>query len=221
MEVTVPKATMSLAEANHAYPRMFLVREDGTGIFQPFSCKDFFTDFFWSQVMGQSSNVYGFVSTPGTVSMDDPWIYLAVQCQKDAGQYQKGLQAFLNKIEGAQSFPPSTVLVASNHPEILVVKASMEWAKRPYLISALSQFARSGLTYSGGDVVDHLKNGEQVCSYDKARMPEVAKRTALMMEGKVYDQKYSDYKTANYAHSVGGFISYPGMGKVDPRFRDG
>lgn len=220
MHVTLGKHTGRLIEAHSSYPMMSFVSPEGVGYSEPYSCKDYATDAFWSENHKKDSYVYGFAYKHGTMPLDAEYYFLALNSNKPLDGYVKGLQAFMNKIEGAMGFRPSTVLTTQDE-KIIVLKFPSEWTKQPFLVSALTQFARSGLSFTGGDVIDHLKTGDMVCSYDKHRMQEVANRTALLMNGNKYNQTWEEYKTANAAHSAAGFISWIGLGKPDPRFIDG
>lgn len=110
-------------------------------------CKDFFTDIFWAERMKAPTSIHGFTWTPGTVALDQPYYYMALEHSTafDAARAAL-LQDFLNFFEAAYKFPYSQVEAVDGK---LLIAFPNAWTQRPVLVSMVTGLMRIGLAYEG------------------------------------------------------------------------
>ncbi len=151
-----------------AYPKAlrFTLLEKQTpekfvGYHYPVKCKDFISDLFWSEHMGQETVVYDFQWTPKTFKLKEEgvyWVGLDMP-DDDLHKYQENLTQFLNRWEKRFNLATYSVVSKAENGQ-LIVEFSVWWARVPASLSCFLLLCRTGLTYTQnhGNPLDFLSS---------------------------------------------------------------
>jgi hypothetical protein len=177
-------------------------------------CKDFFTDIFWSERMGKPTSIHGFSWAPGTLSLNEPWYYMALEHSKDISALEIRLQWFMNEFDKAYGFPLTQVKGVGSK---LLIAFANEWTRRPVLVSMVTAIMRVGLMADAPDVKDAfaqlLRAGNPFGQYDKLEFNKqgVVPLILKSLETKTAphpNQTFEQYKEAYACHHAGGLIAF-------------
>lgn len=178
-------------------------------------CKDFFTDIFWGERAKQQTSIHGFKWAPGTISIEEPWYYMAMEHSDDLSGKAEPLRAFLNQFDRAFGFPATQVQAVGGK---LLVAFSNRWTQRPVLISMITGLMRVGLIARAGDSVESvftrlMKEGNPYGEYDRSEFGKAKVIPTIMAslgsgEPPHSKQTYAQYTNPFECHHSGGLIAF-------------
>ena len=196
--------------------------EKGTAVHAPVTCKDFLTDVLWSEYTKNRVSIYSFNYSPGKLSLV-PRMNLALSYETQSLEGCKdALQTFINLIEDCLDFPKSIITA---HKKILVVDFDKEWTTHLVKGSFFTWMLRCGLTYPGGEVLEHLnqikKQGNRYANLDANHLtPNVIKIISTLLDQKKFiaslDVLYEHYGSADIhaIHNNTGIVHWASKGVI-------
>lgn len=115
--------------------------EEGTEVFTPFMCRDFFSDALYATEAQKTFGVYGFFFNPTKQKYDTDKTRLGIYFPSEStlNQFVKNF-AGLVKLEVANNIKPSTML--SIDSRTILLEGDSYWQSRAYLLSFYTALVR-------------------------------------------------------------------------------
>ena len=153
--------------------KQYIGKNDGWGFqflneeYQPMNppvcCKDFLQDVIYTELTGESLNIYNFKHKYQGFLKGKELLRLALYWTNDELTVDKFIEPtknFLNDIEEKLGILKSNVYTDSTN-KIIIIDFSSEWIKKPYLFSFFTILCRKGLYYNG-NLEEYLFSNKQL-----------------------------------------------------------